>query len=311
MLVVEAAPSLKRAVEAWFERGELTTTAPIIIRVIESAVVVPPRADPPVNDRDGGMIWIPSASASSIDIYWPERRSAVAVDMAAGSATITVSPEVVREFEHHAQWALVAPAALLLRRDGRFHLHAAAARSPLGRGWLIVGDSASGKSTTAAAMARRGWVVATDDVAFLERAANGEAVIRGLRSQIALRPAGLELLKAAGGDGLGPRTKEGYWPERLGGAWEPTVVPDVVVFTQVSTGETVLERISRGTALKGIFQRSSWSLLAPDRALEHLELVRDVVARAECFSARIAPDLLAAPGLFEDFLNRSHDAVRS
>jgi hypothetical protein len=70
---------------------------------------------------------------------------------------------------------------MLLRRRGWHHVHGATLVDPRDRGWLITGNSHSGKSTTAALLARSGWTVGTDDAAFLH-AGDGHVAVRGVAS---------------------------------------------------------------------------------------------------------------------------------
>jgi hypothetical protein len=59
--------------------------------------------------------------------------------------------------------ALTVAAALLLNRQGKLLLHAAAFVAPDGLAWLLIGDSHSGKSTTCASLMRYGLAFLADD----------------------------------------------------------------------------------------------------------------------------------------------------
>jgi predicted ATPase len=64
-------------------------------------------------------------------------------------------------------------ALVRLRERGRYLVHAAGAVDPDGRGWLLAGDSGTGKSTLAYALSRAGWTILGDDGVLIERTVGG------------------------------------------------------------------------------------------------------------------------------------------
>ena len=58
---------------------------------------------------------------------------------------------------------LTIASALLLGRMRRPLIHAGAVVAPDGKGWLVVGDARSGKSTTCVSLASSGWGLLSDD----------------------------------------------------------------------------------------------------------------------------------------------------
>jgi hypothetical protein len=216
-------------------------------------------------------------------------------------AAIEVSREALEHLDSFLRSFLLVSLIFLWKRSGRYHVHAGSAIAPGGKGWMLIGDSGSGKSTTTALLAVRGWQVSTDDIAFLEARA-GRAAVVGFRSPIALRPGGFALLGQAGGIPLPSRGKTGFWPEELGATWVQTVEPDIIVFTSVGGERTTLEPMSAGAVLAQLMQWSLWVLFEPTAAQEHLDLLAQLGRQAKCFRATIAPDLFAAPGALEDFL---------
>lgn len=105
--------------------------------------------------------------------------------------------------ERDAPWETVdrylrtTPAAALLYQRGMVALHAAAVARD-GEAVVFGGDSASGKSTLAAAMAERGWEVLADEVTAVDVEGNGRPRIHPMFPDIVLWP------DAAGKLGLNP-----------------------------------------------------------------------------------------------------------
>lgn len=304
-LKIDAPVEVESAMRRWFFEGRLDFDAELECRVTVGEVNEPVRRDAFANQRDGATVWLPSVEHPTLDIWWARHRSALSIRNGGRGVALVLAPEVADDLGSHAQWVLVTLAALTLKAAGRFHIHAASTRAPSGQGWMLVGDSGSGKSTTIGLLAALGWTISTDDVAFLERSPEGLAAVRGFRSPVALRPEGFRLLRALGGADLGRRGKRGFWPEELGSRWEALIVPDVLVFTAIGGERTVLEPVSKGTALKELFRRSFWPLLDPSGSDEYLGLLHDVAARADCYTARLAPDLFDDPRGLEGFVPKA------
>jgi hypothetical protein len=208
------------------------------------------------------------------------------------TATVELTAASLADREGLSQSFLSVVLILLLRRAGWHHVHAALARDPRGRDWLFAGNAQSGKSTTAALLASRGWAVGCDDAAFLARSAGGvEAVAQ--RAPLALRPAGRALLGLDGGSaGRGGR-KTVFFPEELGGTWAPRVEPRVVVFPRVEGERTSAAPLSAREALAELVRWSAWVILEPDLAQEHLDLLGALARQARCYRVALAPDLFA------------------
>jgi len=189
----------------------------------------------------------------------------------------------------------------LLRRAGWHHVHGATARDPTGRGWLFAGNSQSGKSTTAALLASRGWAVGTDDVAFLVQTDRGvEAVAQ--RATIALRPEGFALLGLAGGTPARGGQKTAFFPEELGGAWAERIAPQILVLPRVSGDVTRAEPIRPREALAELVRWSGWVLLEPALAQEHLDLLNALARQVRSYRLTLGPDLFERRDLFTELI---------
>jgi hypothetical protein len=210
------------------------------------------------------------------------------------TAWVHLSPSAALQLESCSRTFLKAVVIVLARQVGWYHLHAATAIDPDGRGWLIAGNARAGKSTTAALLAAAGWRVGTDDAAFLEWR-EPHIIVHTCRAPIALRAAGRRLLARVGGVALAGRGKVGYWPEDLGGVWTPLVRPEIIIFTSVGRGRTAAKPLGRLEAATELVRWSSWVVLEPDLAQAHLDLLARVTRQARCYRVTLGRDLFARP----------------
>lgn len=236
-----------------------------------------------------------------VHITWRAAPARARIEGDRPEATIEVSREALLQIDYLLRSFLLATLIFLWKRAGRYHVHAGTVVAPNGCGWMLIGNTRSGKSTTTALLAARGWQVSTDDIAFLSQRDDRAAVV-GFRSQIALRPGGLALLGRAGGIELPHRGKTGFWPEDLGATWVQTIEPEIIVFTSVGGERTSLEPIAPSEVMRQLLYGSLWVMFEEMAAQEHLDLLAQLGRQSKCYRATLAPDLFAAPGALEDFL---------
>jgi hypothetical protein len=236
-----------------------------------------------------------------VHVTWRTAPARARIDEHKSEALIEVSREALDQLDYFLRTFFLVTLIFLWKRAGHYHMHAGTAVDPSGRGWMLIGDSCSGKSTTTALLAARGWQVSTDDIAFLTARGDRAAVV-GFRSPIALRPGGFDLVGRAGGIPLASRGKTGFWPEELGATWVQAIEPEIIVFTSVGGDRTTLQPMSAAEVMAPLLQRSLWVLFEPTAAQEHLDLLARLGRQARCYRATLAPDLFAAPGALEDFL---------
>jgi hypothetical protein len=234
------------------------------------------------------------AGGRGIRLAWDHAPAFADLPSGATVAAVQLSAEAVGKLERCTRTFLMAVVIMLLRRTGWYHLHAATAIDPGGRGWLFTGDAEVGKSTTAALLAASGWQVGTDDAAFLERQSD-RIIVHTCHAPIALRDGGRRLLATVGGVVLPDRGKVGFWPEDLGGVWTSLVSPDVVIFPTVGTSHTTAEPIARSDALAELVRWSAWVMLESDLAQAHLDVLTRLTAQAHCFRVTLGRDLFARP----------------
>ncbi|HET6764014.1 MAG TPA: hypothetical protein VFH27_10080 [Longimicrobiaceae bacterium] len=177
----------------------------------------------------------------------------------------------------------------LLRQQGFTCLHASAVEVD-GGAVLLVGQSGAGKSTTAAALARRGLRVLADDVAVLQRA-GGAWEVRAAHAQLRLWPDSAGMLYGPA-HGLPPLT-EG-WDKRFvdlaaAGRYQASALPIRGVYLlHARCAEASRPRVDRPAAADLLVSLLSNVYMAdlPDRAARARDLgalaslVRSVPARA-------------------------------
>jgi len=233
----------------------------------------------------------------TVRIEWSIAPAMALVHPTEPRAEILLTPAVLDEFEAAERTFLLVTLLFVLRRLGWYHVHGAAVTDPGGLGWMLIGNSGTGKSTTAALLASRGWRVSTDDIGFLiDR--EGLVEVVGYRSPVALREGGLDYLGREGGLDLARRRKQGFWPEELGGEWASRVVPRYLLFSHLGdrTEGTLLAPVE---AVSELVKWSMWILFEPLHAQEHLDLLARLVAQSRCYDVTLGPDLFRDPTLLQ------------
>ena len=285
-------PAVKEALDTWLAALSLDAPAGIALDVSVTTAELPEPEE--IIFKQPGVRFARGPGGRGLVLVWDQ--APALADLPAGQATASVrlSPAAVRRLELCTRSFMMSVLIMLLRRVHWYHLHAATAIDPAGRGWLIAGNAHAGKSTTAALLAASGWRVGTDDAAFLTRRAD-RIIVHTCRAPIALRDGGYRLLAREGGVELPDRGKVGYWPEDLGGVWTPLVDPEVVIFTAVGKARTTAKPLDRRGALAELVRWSAWVMLEPDLAQSHLDVLSGLTGQARTFRVRLGRDLFARP----------------
>jgi hypothetical protein len=293
-------PHLAARVQAWLERMRL---APPIALTLDVRVGEPrPMAVAPwpVFQQPGVAVRA-GPPHTGVHLSWQAAPAVAELDGTAPTARVTLSPAAVARLDECIETFLVTVLIFLLRRTGWHHIHAATLIDLQGRGWLVAGNAQAGKSTTAALLARQGWCVGGDDAAFLAPG-DGRVAAVAYRAPIALRPDGYRLLRCSGGTLVPRRRKVGYWPEELGGAFAPRVVPEVILFTTVGNAPTTATPLARRECLALLVRWSAWVLLEPDLAQEHLDLIARLAHQAKSYRVTLGRDLFARPARLTELI---------
>lgn len=288
---------MQSTIRDWLDQARLDPPGPLTLSVEVG--------DPlPVDDLGRAVFEQPEVvvragaggASTGVRIEWEAAPAVAELASCGTTARVTLSAAAVARMDECLRTFLLTVLIFLLRRRGWHHIHAATALDPAGRGWLIAGDTHSGKSTTAALLASCGWGVGTDDITFLTRTAAGVNAL-AFREPIALRPGGYRLLRRDGALLLPGRRKVGYWPEDLGGRWIPQVEPRVILFTSVPQGNAVTEAqpLPRREALAELIRWSAWVILEPEFAQHHLELLAGLARQAQSYRVTLGRDLFSRP----------------
>ncbi len=284
------------AVEAWLREWRLGPDAEVTLAVaVEEPLAIPADARPAL--RQPGIALRAGPPEPVTRVVWEGAAPAYA-ELAPRSrvATVRLSAAAAADLDHCLRSFVTVVMAMLLRRVGRHHVHAATAIDPRGRGWLFAGNSGAGKSTTAALLATAGWRIGTDDLAFIADA-GAHVEVLGHGGPIALREGGYRLLRRAGGRPLPERGKTGFTPEALGATWAPRVVPLVLAFTELGTGATAVEPLAPREVLAALIRWSFTGAVEPDGADAYLAVLSKLARQARSVRLRLGRDLFADPGL--------------
>jgi hypothetical protein len=284
--------AVKTAIETWLTGLSLEAPAGLVLDVAITDDALPEVTDVVFEQPD--VRFARGAGGRGLIVVWMEAPAVAVLPAADTTASIRLSSEAARQMDLCIRTFMMSVLIVLLRRVGWYHLHAATAIDPQGRGWLIAGNTHAGKSTTAALLAANGWRVGADDAAWLVRR-DHRVVVHTTRAPIALREDGHRLLARDGGVQLTDRGKVGYTPEDLGGVWTPLVDPEVVIFTAVGTSSTSAHPLDRRSALAELVRWSAWVVLEPDLAQAHLDVLTSLTRQTRTFRVTLGRDLFAHP----------------
>ncbi len=292
-LVECADEKAKDLVSRWLSHSYPVPPTRLILRIEVGTVGATPTGFHEVFRQPETVFFV--APGDILRIEW-ESRPAFALLDKGYAASVTLSPEAADDLESATTTFFAAVVMMLFRRVGWHHLHAAMLEDPSGRGWLMAGNSASGKSTTTAFLNACGWGVGGDDGCFLSRKKAG-LVVRPVRKKIALRPGGQKLLSVLGGEENLRRGKREFSVDELRGARLEIAVPEIVAFLSVEGSKTTIERVAGSEVLSEFVRWSAWVALEPVFAQDHLEMLAGLGRQADCYRLRLATDLFDHPDL--------------
>jgi len=287
------------ALDERFGRFPQASSGPCDLRFTFRSVAAGERRGGPAPPEDARLVYASpmgkvhysdSADRMFISSAWPIHAEC---DPRSGETTIWIAGPVDEHLWALSHPMLTIPLIELLKRRGRFSVHAAGAARG-GKGLLLPGNSGSGKSTLALALARAGLGFLGDDMLFLVGA--GE----GLRAQafpepvdltddsVRLFPDLVDLLKD---------DKQPGWPkrqlraeDRFGADIVWQCRPVALVFPRVAhRARSTLVPMDRGEALLEIIPNILLTESASSQ--RHLDALGQLVSSCACYRLETGTDL--------------------
>jgi hypothetical protein len=189
----------------------------------------------------------------------------------------------------------------LMKRRGRYPLHAACVATDGDRGLLLAGPSGAGKSTLTIALARAGLRFLSDDTVFLARDPDEGVRVLAFPDAVGVTEHTAERFQE-----LRPRLGEAPaagFPKRLvriadlfSTLQSESCSPRVLVFPEI-----VRDRPSR---LEPLDRKDAWLRLVPDVLLtqpagtqSHLDSLAELLGQVDCYRLESGADLESSAGL--------------
>jgi hypothetical protein len=293
-----AHPTVRTLVGDWLDDARLALPAPVTL-VVEVGSLPEAAPDSRPIFSQGRVVIHSGPPQNTIAMEWGPALGRTILGPADTTALVIITEEGLAESNELLRSFLLNVCIFLVRRVGLHHVHGATLVDPKKRGWLLVGESGSGKSTTTVLLAKNGWAVGTDDIAFLASGTSPNTTdMIGWRERLALRD---DVVVAAGNDGgtaLSTRRKTGWFAEELGTEWVSRVSPELIGFPSVGvSGTTSATRLTAREALTRLMQCSPWVMLEPSLADEHLDLMSRLVKQARAFEITLGRDVFDRPDI--------------
>ena len=229
----------------------------------------------------------------------------VQVDIAALDAAVTwrIKPRIASNVAAMLPTVGMLTLIFALRRVGWHHLHGATLEAPDGNGWLLIGTSGSGKSTTAALLSKAGWRLGGDDALFL--AHRGSAIVaHPWRAPIGLRSDVVEMFGfEAAATATVAEEKRRTTLQSLGGHATALIEPRALALLSLSDRHSSRTVARQSEAMAALLGQGAWIAMEHQFADPYLKVLEGLVRQSSSVNIRIGRDLGAdAPRLFSPVL---------
>jgi len=234
--------------------------------------------------------------------YYVTSESAFVFDSKAGKIDAVVGDDLlaVPHYFTHGIFNIVLMEAL--RYHGLYYLHAAGLTSPGGKGVVVTGDSASGKTTFAVSLIKLGWRWLTDDTILL-RNEDGEVRLLPFLTEFHIPPGLSERVEelnflADTNPYCLHNEKRAVWGEEIYGDSRITSMnpPDVIFFSKiVDNPVSEIRKIETLEAVNEIIRNSPYVLFSKPPAKAHLEALKAIVQGARCYRLFAGADIYNNP----------------
>ena len=193
------------------------------------------------------------------------------------------------------EFFLLSSLLFLMHRLGYFEMHAAACVLQE-HGYLLVGRSGSGKTSTVLSLIASGAKYLSDDAVVVSRVRGGGLAVRALRRSFSLKSDYLrhdpelakhatELVHGTEKRRIDPRQ---IWPAQYVSAVQPQFIIGCTLVNQ-ETSEVV--RISKAEALARLVGSTPWIAFDQSSAPDQLELFRSLAESCRTFELRAGRDV--------------------
>jgi len=187
----------------------------------------------------------------------------------------------------------------LFSHHGLFDLHGAALAGN-GSGYLLVGESCSGKSTTALSLVNHGWNYASDDSLLLK--SNGDvAEVLSFRKDFYVDPIALskypEIAHAIQEDRNQEAAKcfidlENVFPDQFQGS----IIPIVLIILKITSNKnSTLQKVNKAQAFAKLLKQSISIFFNRQVVGEHFNALKLLVNQSDCYELFAGGDLYHNP----------------
>jgi hypothetical protein len=293
-LAIEAAAEVAHVVEKWLPLSAIPQTdhRPDLRRIVVG--VLDTVTPPPASLMRTELLQLNDVTAFADSAHTVQLEGANGaygdVDLASGRATLAMPANGA-----DAVGMLNIAAALLLGREGRALLHAAAVVPPdSDEAWLLIGDARAGKTSTTATLMAAGWGFLSDDNVVLS-AQNGRLIAQGWP-----RPFHLD---SGWRSGVPENTRTTTHPAEIARTALLREAPIARLLMPVvdAGGATHLEPLSQGTALAALIRQSPWLMADAAVAPRILELLTQI-AQLPAQRLVLGLDSFGQPGVLGSIL---------
>jgi hypothetical protein len=206
------------------------------------------------------------------------------------------------------------PAAL--RKCGLFDVHAGAVTEPLdGTGFLLIGQSNSGKSSLTVRLASAGWKYLSDDMITIDDCETGVEAI-ALRRVFSVDPSSLSSgtlpsLNGALGDPVrsDPRKRRLEPSIAFPAGFVASCIPRVICFVQVAqTAASHVLNLSQTDAMRRLIHHCTWFNYDTAGAVQFLRILGRLVRQSKCIALNAGIDVYEQPALAAKLFRSAADA---
>ena len=200
--------------------------------------------------------------------------------------------------------------AYLFSCRGLFDLHGAALDNHE-IGYLVLGESNSGKSSIALSLVHQGWHYASDDSLLLK--ADGDSVeVLSFRKNFYIDPEVASKYPELDSHFLSENDMDGckrfldldqIYPDQF----QPSIIPKILIFSKIIPDKkSALQPLTKGKAFSNLLKQSVSIFFNRQVVDEHLNVLKRLVLQTDCYQLLAGRDLYNGPGEILKILPYDH-----